>query len=454
MAEIAIIDDEKVLVDSLEIQMTSMGHTVKTFYRAQPFLDYTRLCEPELVFLDLQLPDIHGMEVLRKIQQTLKSTHTIIITAHGNMESAIQALKWGAFDYINKPFDLDELCVIIDKALNKTQQVREVEYYRQRVVKSAGLGDFIGNSKPVKKLHKMVKMLTQVDNTTILLHGASGTGKNIVAKAIHNLSARSDQQFIVVNCAAIPDNLLEPELFGYEKGAFTDAKKKKIGLVELANGGTLFLDEIGELPLSLQVKLLHFLESKMFRRVGGTMEVKVDILIISATNQDLTKAVQQKRFRADLFYRLNVVPIKIPSLHERGDDIITLAKYFLECFSRKFHKPAIKIDDDSIKAFLKYNWPGNVRELKNLIERLVILSTSTTITCDDLPKEMKQFLSENSEITPVNIAKKGFEEKIKTYEGRLIKDALKKTGGNKSKAAELLGMSRYSLLRRVKRLFS
>ena len=453
MAEIAIVDDEKILVESLEIQMVSMGHTVKTFCRAQPFLDYTRLCEPDLVFLDLQLPDIHGMEVLRKIRQKLKFTHTIIITAHGNMESAIQALKWGAFDYINKPFDLDELCIIIDKALNKTKQVREVEYYRQRVVKNAGLDDFIGSSEPVKKLRKMVKMLTRADNTTILLRGASGTGKNIVAKAIHNLSARSDQQFIVVNCAAIPENLLEPELFGYEKGAFTDAKKKKIGLVELANGGTLFLDEIGDLPLPLQVKLLHFLESKRFRRVGGTMEVEVDVLIISATNLDLEKAIEQKKFRADLFYRLNVIPIEIPSLRERGDDIIILAEYFLGHFSRKFRKPMIKIGDDSLEAFLNYNWPGNVRELKNLIERLVILSTSTTITYDDLPEEIKNFGSENLEAMPDNTMEKDFEEKIKTYEGRLIHHALKKTGGNKSKAAQLLGMSRYSLLRRIKRLF-
>ena len=240
MVEIAILDDEKFLVDSLELEITSLGHRVKPFYEAGSFLDYIQVAEPDLVFLDLQLPDIHGMEVLRTIRQTLRSALTIIMTAHGDMESAIQALKGGAFDYLNKPFELDEIGIIIERALNENKLIREVEHHRQRASSNIHLDDFIGSSEPVKKLHHIVKMLTSIDNTTILLRGASGTGKNLIAKAIHNLSARADKQFIDVNCAAIPENLLESELFGYEKGAFTDAKKRKIGLLNWLTGAPSF----------------------------------------------------------------------------------------------------------------------------------------------------------------------------------------------------------------------
>ncbi|MEN8245989.1 MAG: sigma-54 dependent transcriptional regulator, partial [Thermodesulfobacteriota bacterium] len=411
--------------------------------------------EPDLVFLDLQLPDIHGMEVLQKIRQTLRSALTVIITAHGDMESAIQALKGGAFDYLNKPFELDEIGIIIERALSENKLVREIEHHRQRAASNTHLDDFIGSSTPVIKLHQTVTMLTSVDNTTILLNGDSGTGKNLIAKAIHNLSARSDRQFIIVNCAAIPENLLESELFGYEKGAFTDAKKRKIGLVELADGGTLFLDEVGDLPLPMQVKLLHFLESRSFRRVGGTMEVEVDALIISATNLDLEEAIKQKKFRQDLYYRLNVVPIKIPLLRERGEDILILAAHYLKWFARKFRKPLIEIGDDAREAFLLYRWPGNVRELKNLIERFVVLSTDPVITYDDLPTVMQEcLLHKGTTDTSSRTSAVCFEEKLATFERGLISDALKKSGGIKTAAAANLGISRYSLLRKMKRLFS
>jgi len=455
MVEIAILDDERILVDSLVLEISAMGHRVKPFYEAQTFLDYIQYSEPDLVFLDLRLPDIQGMEVLHQIRQTLKSALTIIMTAHGNMESAIQALKGGAFDYLNKPFELDEIGIIIERALNENKLVREVEHHRQKAVSETRLGDFIGSSKPVEKLHQMVMMLARVDNTTILLRGASGTGKNMIAKAIHNLSARAERQFIVVNCAAIPENLLESELFGYEKGAFTDAKKRKIGLVELADGGTLFLDEVGDLPLPMQVKLLRFLESKSFRRVGGSMEVSVNVLIISATNLNLEEAIKQKNFRQDLYYRLNVLPIEIPPLEERGDDILILATHFLRQFARKFRKPLLKIDDDAREAFLLYSWPGNVRELKNLIERFVVLSTDPIITYDDLPSVMKEcLLRRGSADTSIQTSELGFGEKLAAFERSLVTDALEKAGGINTEAAAILGISRYSLLRKKKRLFS
>ena len=453
MVEIAILDDEKVLVDSLELEITALGHRVKPFYEARPFLEYIQVAEPDLVFLDLQLPDIHGMEVLYTIRQTLRSALTIIMTAHGDMASAIQALKGGAFDYLNKPFELDEISIIIERALNENKLIREVEHHRQRASSNVRLDDFIGSSEPVKKLHHIVRMLTRIDNTTILLRGASGTGKNLIAKAIHNLSARADKQFIDVNCAAIPENLLESELFGYEKGAFTDAKKRKIGLVELADGGTLFLDEVGDLPLPMQVKLLRFLESKTFRRVGGTMEVAVDVLIISATNLDLEDATRQKKFRQDLYYRLNVVPIKIPPLKARGDDILLLTEHYLERFARKFRKPILTMDDDAREAFLMYDWPGNVRELKNLIERFVVLLSDPVITHDDLPTVMKTCLwHKGAAGTAARESGFGFEEKMAAFEHDMIDETLAKCGGNKTEAAALLGISRYSLLRKMKRL--
>lgn len=455
MVEIAILDDEKNLVESLELEITSMGHRVRSFHTAVPFLDYMRASEPDLVFLDLQLPNIHGMEVLHTIRQTHRSALTIIMTAHGDMESAIQALKGGAYDYLNKPFELDEIGIIIERALNENKLVREVEHHRRRAASNTRLDDFIGASKPIEKLRRIVTRLTGVDDTTILLRGDSGTGKNLIAKAIHNLSARSQKQFIVVNCAAIPENLLESELFGYEKGAFTDAKQRKIGLVELADGGTLFLDEVGDLPLQMQVKLLRFLESKSFRRVGGTVEVKVDLLIISATNLDLEEAIGQKNFRQDLYYRLNVVPIKIPPLRECGDDILLLAAHYLKRFARKFRKPVLDLGDDAREAFLSYGWPGNVRELKNLIERFVVLSADAVITYDDLPTVMKECLLRQGALgNPVRSTELGFQEKLASFERNLITDALEEARGVKTEAASILGISRYSLLRKMKRLFT
>lgn len=454
MAEIAIIDDEEVLVDSLKLEITAMGHTVRDFYLAEPFLDYFRTHEPDMIFLDLRLPDIHGLEVLQRIRQVDRKVPTVIITAHGDMESAIQALKRGAFDYINKPFELDEIGILIERALKKSKLVREVEHHRRRSASCVRLADFIGESPAVKKMLEMVERLAVVDDTTIFLYGESGTGKDLLAKAIHNLSARTNRQFIEVNCGAIPENLLESELFGYEKGAFTDAKNRKIGLVELADGGTLFLDEVGDLSLSLQAKLLRFLESKSFRRIGGTSEICVDVRIISATNRDLEATVNEGTFRADLYYRLNVVPLKIPPLKARDADIITLAEHYLNRFSHKFRKSLVSIGEDAREAFLCYRWPGNVRELKNLIERMVILSDDGVISYEDLPTSMKDCLRRKQAADGDRRSKRdGLEAKLAAYERSLIIEALEATHDVKSAAADLLVISRYSLLRKLKRLF-
>ena len=454
MAEIALVDDEQVLVDSLAIELTERGHTVRSFYAAMPFLNYIRTSEPDVILLDLQLPDLNGLNVLNQVKQINSRIQVIIITAHSNVDTAIQAMKGGAFDYINKPFDLDEMDILIDKAINEIKLVREVEHHRRRAAEEVSLDHFIGESPPVKDLLETVRKLSMVDNTTVLVRGESGTGKGLLAKAVHNLSARADRQFMEVNCAAIPENLLESELFGYEKGAFTDAKTRKTGLVELADQGTLFLDEVGDLALSLQAKMLRFLESRSFRRIGGASEIKVDVLIISATNQDLESAVADGSFREDLYYRLNVVPLDVPPLKKRGDDIMLLAQHYLEHFSRKFRKPRVRLNDDSRQAFLIYHWPGNVRELKNLIERLVILSTNNVITYEDLPTVMKQAMSQwLAGSNQQEGFDDGLEAKLASYERRLISEALAEAKGVKSEAAKLLGINRYALLRRINRLF-
>lgn len=454
MVEIAIVDDEKNLTDSLKLEISEMGYQVKTFYNAQPFLDYIEVSEPDLVFLDLQLPDIHGMEVLHFIKSNLKYTLVIIMTAHGDMESVLQALKGGAYDYLNKPFELEEIRITIERALNESRLLREVEHHREQSATSSSLKDFIGESEPIKKLLQTVAKLADIESTTVFLRGESGTGKNLIAKAIHNLSSLSNRQFIAVNCAAIPENLLESELFGYEKGAFTDAKKRKIGLIELANGGTLFLDEVGDIPLPMQVKLLSFLESKEFRRVGGTMDIKVNALVISATNLDLDDAIEKKIFRQDLYYRLNVLPIKIPPLRERAGDILLLTDYYSKRFAKKFRKSLITLGPDAEKAFLSYDWPGNVRELKNLIERFIVLSTAQEVTFDDLPTVMKEcLLQRGSGSSSEGNFELNFEEKLVAYERTLIGNALEESAGIKTEAAASLGISRYSLMRKIKRLF-
>ncbi|KIX12782.1 sigma-54-dependent transcriptional regulator [Dethiosulfatarculus sandiegensis] len=454
MPEIAVLDDETTLLNSLGMELSDQGYAVHLFGTAHDFSAYFKRNEPDAVLLDLRLPDADGLELLKKVKESTPKTQVIIITAHGNMESAISALKGGAFDYISKPFDLEEIGLVLKKALKQSRLVREVEHRRQRDYQSASLRDFIGQSNLVKELLNTVGKLSQVQNTTILLKGESGTGKDLLAKAIHNMSARASKQFIEINCASLPDNLLESELFGYEKGAFTDARQRKTGLVELADQGTLFLDEVAEMPLTLQAKLLRFLETRSFRRIGGGSQIKVDVMIISATNRDLDQALMHNRFRPDLYYRLNVVPLTVPPLRKRGKDILLLTDHYLTHFSKKFHKPLARLDKKASQAFLDYRWPGNIRELKNLVERLVILC-SETITLADLPTSIQKITPRQTPDLNDSLARGGdLDETLSELERQLILEALNKSGGVKSEAARLLGISRFALARKMKRLFA
>jgi len=449
MANIMIVDDEVVLVNSLKFALENDGHKVMPFYEGNSAMHYLIKHEPDLILLDLRLPDMHGLDILRKIKGMNSNMPTIVITAHGDINSAINAMKLGAFDFILKPFELEEITILVDKSQTEAKLYNEVELLRSKRFQQETI---VGESKEILEVQEKIKKIAGIDECTVLIRGESGTGKELVAKGIHNESSRKKMPFIDINCSALPEQLLESELFGYEKWAFTDAKHKKVGLLELADKGTLFLDEIGDMPLNLQTKILRFLESRRFRRIGGEKEIVVDVRVVAATNTNLEKRIKEKTFREDLYYRLNVVPISVPPLRERGADIAILSEHFLNYFVKKFAKPNINFSKQAEKALLEYHWPGNVRELKNIIERLVILSSGSLIELKDLPDEIKRagnIKSYNAKI--LSDCGKSLDDMLLNIEYELIRDALIKTKGVKSVAADMLGISRHSLKRRLQK---
>ena len=451
MALIAIVDDEKILVNSLEIAFKDK-YEVKCYYNGSDFISSLIDIIPDIVLLDIRLPDFNGIDILKKIKETSSNTNVIMITAHGEINTAIESMKSGAFDFINKPFDLDEMMISVEKAIDDLKLKNEIQHLRQKNVYNTD-SSIIGESNKIKELLETIKRVSVIEDCNILIRGESGTGKELVAKEIHRSNIEKDKPFIDINCSAFPEHLLESELFGYEKGAFTDAKSKKSGLIELADNGTLFLDEIGEMPVSLQAKLLRFIETRKFRRLGGNKEISVKLKLISATNKNLEESINNKTFRQDLFYRLNVLYINVPPLRERENDILLLATYFIKDFSKKFGREPLIFDDKSAKLLQDYYWPGNVRELKNLIERLVIMSPKNIITTEQLPVEIsnKSFIPPNTEI---HLEQNNFnlDSHLEKIEYELIKQALIKTKGVKTEAAKLLGISRHALKRKISRL--
>jgi len=454
VAKIAIVDDEKVLVNSLAIVFEEEGYDVRPFYDGTSFLsviekDY----DPDIIILDLRLPDMSGIEILRELQTKNVSAKTIMVTAHGDIDTAIKAMKKGAYDFINKPFELDEMILLVQKASNEIKLSGEIEHLRSKILIEGGEHNFIATSASMKNVVHQVERLSAIDESLVLVLGESGTGKELVAKALHNLGGDKTKPFIEINCSAFPEHLLESELFGHEKGAFTDAKQKKLGLVELADGGSLFLDEVGELSLNLQAKLLRFLETRSFRRVGGGNKIKVKLRIIAATNRNLEAMVASGDFREDLFYRLNVIPIMIPPLRERSDDILILADHFSQMFSKKFGRDKLIFSNPAKSAFMSYGWPGNVRELKNLIERLVIMSVDQVITTEDLPPAIQGAKTPfEKQAKPAFSKDMNLDDYLAKVEYELIQDAIVKAKGVKSDAADLLGISRHSLKRRLQRI--
>jgi len=437
--KILVVDDEQLIRWSLEQNLKKQGYEVVTAASGEDALRMVKEEEPNLMLLDIQLPGMNGMEVLEKVKEINEEIIVIMVTALGILETAVKAMRLGAFDYINKPFNLEELAIIIKKALETGELKREVAHLRSEQTGRYGIDQIIGSSKHMEYVKTMIEKIAQSDASTVLVQGESGTGKELVAKAIHYESARADRPFMAINCAAVPETLLESELMGHEKGSFTDAKATKKGLFELADGGTIFLDEIGDMEHGMQAKLLRVLEERRFRRIGGTRDITVDVRIVSATNKDLLQAIEDKVFRNDLYYRIQVIPISLPPLRERKEDIIPLVDHFVAYFNREFGKTVKGVSKMAEKFLLEYPWPGNTRELKNVIERAIILENEETLLLEHLPQELvSKAGSAGSGPFSFRIPPEGVD--IEDVERELIRQALEVTEGNQSKAAKKLNL--------------
>ena len=434
--KILVVDDEHLIRWSLEQNLKKQGYDVVTAGNGEDALRIAREEQPDLVLLDIQLPGISGIEVLEKLKELDEDILVIMVTAHGGLDIAVNAMRLGAYDYVSKPFNLDELSIIIRKSLETSDLKQEVARLRTETKQSAP--NIIGDSRHMQYLMEVLDKVAKSEATTVLVQGESGTGKELVAKWIHYSSNRAGKPFIAINCAAVPATLLESELFGHEKGAFTDAKATKKGLFELADGGTVFLDEIGDMEMGMQAKLLRFLEDRTFRRIGGGRVFTVDVRIISATNKDLQKSIEDKSFRNDLYYRLQVIPIFLPPLRERREDIIPLAAHFIEVYNKDFNKKVQGIAAMAERLMHDYNWPGNVRELKNVIERAIIPGNDETLLLEHLPLEIvaKASPQGGAPMSAFRLPPDGID--IEEVEKELIRQALEITEWNQSKAAKKL----------------
>ena len=451
MAKILVVDDDQGMREFLEILLAREGYDVAS---ATGGKDALRLCKKhkfDLAITDLKMPGVDGIDVLKSIKEISPETMVILITAFASGETAVAAMKEGAYDYLEKNFDVEDLKTVIKDALSKKGVKEEDAVFMKDVEVALSFGNMIGKSKGMLKVYSLVKKVADT-TANVLITGESGTGKELVATAIHENSSRKDKPFVVINCGGIPENLLESELFGYMKGSFSGAHADKPGLFEVAHMGTIFLDEIGELPPFLQVKLLRVVQEKTFRRIGGTEDIKVDVRIISATNQDLEQKVKNSGFREDLYYRLNVIPVKIPPLRERNEDIPLLAKYFIEKYSKEFGKEITKISPYANRLLMEYPFPGNVRELENIIERSVALETTNIILPENLIMPGTGEIDENT-VLSAGIPEKGINlnEELARVEKLLIKKALQKANGSKTKAAKYLNISFDSLRYRLEK---
>jgi len=444
MNKILIVDDELNMRLVLQAMLKKEGYDVTTASDGLEALKILKSGQMDIVVTDLKMPKLDGMGLLDRIIRDYPSTPVIIITAHGTIATAVDALKKGAFDYITKPFEQDELKHVIQKAV-KTRRLDEDEaLLNPDDIDRYGI---LGSSNRMIEIFETIKRVAPT-TTTILITGETGTGKELIARAIHRNSPRKNNPFIKINCAAIPENLMESELFGYEKGAFTGAATKKQGRFELAHKGTLFLDEVGELPKDMQVKLLRVIQEQEFERVGGLQTIKVDVRLITATNRNLLQDVKDGRFREDLYYRLNVIPAHLPPLRERKEDIPVLTDFFIEKFNKKLDRSVKYIDEKVMHLFIQYKWPGNIRELENLIERMILMARDDTITFADLPSELKTAMESDSS-DPSGILQKPFKDFMKTHmeaiEKQMIIGVLEERGNNVTRAAQQLGLSRKGL---------
>ncbi len=446
---VLIIEDEKLIRWSLRQKFESRGYRVSEVATGEDAFKALDADVYDLIMLDYKLPDTTGIDILREIRETDQDVVVIMMTAFSTIESAVDAIKLGAYDYITKPFEIGELLRTVDKALETTKLRREVRELRRHIDNEYSIDRIIGRHPCMMALFEILDRVAKSGASTVFLRGESGTGKDLVARVIHYSSDRAPRAFMNITCTAISETLLESELFGHEKGAFTDAKATKKGLFELADGGTIFLDEVGDMALGLQAKLLRFLEDRTFRRVGGTTEISVDVRVIAASNVDIEQAIEDGRFRSDLMFRLNVVPIVLPLLHERGDDIKLLAQHFVARFAQEFRKPITDIDEKLFTKLKGYRWPGNVRELRNVIERAVLLSSGDKLEPADI---VLGRLGESKAETANGFLLPSGGVDLRELEGSLIRQALTQAGNNQTQAAKLLRLSRDAFRYRMEKL--
>ena len=458
MEPVLLVEDKPELRAMLRKALERAGYSVEEAPDGNSAIDKVRSRRYLLVLSDLKLPGNSGIDVLREARRVDSTLPFIILTAYGSVEEAVTAMKEGAYDFIQKPVDLDHLKILLERAARQQELLRENLLLREEYAARYGFPRIVGDHPSMKEASQMTQRVAATDSTVLLL-GESGTGKELFARAIHHLSPRAAQPFVALNCAAIPEGLVENELFGHERGAYTGAGARKIGKLELAHRGTLFLDEIGELPLAIQSKLLRVLEERKFERVGGTQEIEVSVRIVTATNKDLRAAVEDKTFREDLYFRISAVPITIPPLRDRGDDVLLLAEHFLDRFKREFRKPSLALTDDARERLRTYAWPGNVRELQNAIERAAILGNGPDIDTaalrlpaakpapEELPEGMleEQFLWEG----PLEEVSQRAVTHVERFK---IQNALRESKWNKTRAAERLGVSYKTLLTKIRAL--
>ncbi|MSO22811.1 MAG: sigma-54-dependent Fis family transcriptional regulator [Acidobacteria bacterium] len=447
---IAVIDDESESLASICRALKKVGYDVSSFedglaaaHNLESFRDV------DLVVTDLKMPRVDGIDLLKKVREVNREAGFLIVTGHGSVETAVEALKAGADDYILKPLDLFELRNRVHQILDKRRPGNELRVLRRQTALGSSTCPMIGKAAAIQRLLEQIATVAPTRSTVLLL-GESGTGKDLAAQTIHAQSLRSREHFLPLNCAALSASLLESELFGYEKGAFTGAQERRLGKLELADRGTLFLDEIGEMPLEMQVKVLRFLETREIMRVGGSSPLTLDVRLIAATNRKLTQAVEQQKFRMDLYYRLKVVTLVMPPLRERTEDIPLLVLYFLAGFAEEQQRPALEVSPEAMQALVRYSWPGNVRELKNLIENLVIFSKAPVLQLLDLPPEVRQEAATGSAKDAQSSPARFEELNMSTIEKQAILQALEETGGNRLRAAQLLGIGLRTLQTKLK----
>ncbi|MCD7057510.1 MULTISPECIES: acetoacetate metabolism transcriptional regulator AtoC [Escherichia] len=442
---ILIVDDEENVRRMLSTAFSLQGYDTHCACNGNEALPLFTRVQPDVVLMDIRMPEMDGISALKAMRGHNPRTPIVLMTAYAEVETAVEALRSGAFDYVIKPFDLDELNLVVQRALQLQSMKKEIRQLHQALSASWQWGHILTSSPLMKAICKDTAKIA-LSQASVLVSGESGTGKELIARAIHYNSRRANGPFIKINCAALPESLLESELFGHEKGAFTGAQTLRQGLFERADSGTLFLDEIGEMPLVLQAKLLRILQEREFERIGGHQTIKVDIRIIAATNRNLDAMVKEGTFRKDLFYRLNVIHLMLPPLRERREDISLLANHFLQKFSSENQRDIIEIDPSAMSLLTAWSWPGNIRELSNVIERAVVMNSGPVIFAEDLPPQFRQPVCMNHDVKSTPPGERNLKEEIKREEKRIIIEVLEQQEGNRTRTALMLGISRRALM--------